>query len=468
MQQEKPGGMNLRILMPAVLVLASLILFASERIGFGNASVAGVTSASAPPAKFKWSMPKRFGQMNADGIVDFHWNSQTRKYDDSYVNPGSWRVKFDANDLVAPVNSTYQWEIDGTAVSQPTTTATLTHEFTEQRTYDVKLTVTVPDGTQTIVQAPVTVKDLLIVSIGDSFASGQGNPDIPKQGQTPAKWVDRPCARSADAGPAQAARSIEEADPHTSVTFVSLACTGAKIKSGLLETQVEGGVQNDPQIAKLQETLNGRKIDALLMSIGGNDLGFSKLVAHCIVGDCADSKGAKKIFDEGLASLEPGYKDLNDKLMSLPTAKIFITEYPDIVRDEQGEFCNLSPKSDWLGLIKRSEARWASETVIAELNKAVKAAADKYGWTYVGGVADKFRTHGYCAPEKERWVRTFREARRIQGGASECPDLISLTHVQKCIISLGAVHPNRGGHAAYATRLIEELQLAGVTKPPVP
>jgi PKD repeat protein len=404
--------------------------------------------------------------MNAEGIVDFHWNPQTRKYDDRYVNPGSWRVDFDARDLGAPVNSTYQWEIDGAAVSQPTTSPTLTHDFTDQRTYDVKLTVTAPDGTQTISQGPVTVKDLLIVSIGDSFASGQGNPDIPKQGNTPAKWVDRPCARSADAGPAQAARSIEEADPHTSVTFVSLACTGAKIKSGLLEQQVEGSIEIDPQIDKLKETLNGRKIDALLISIGGNDLGFSKLVAHCIVGDCADSKAAKTIFEEGLKSLEPGYKDLNDKLTSLQPAKIFITEYPDIVRDEQGEFCNLSPKSDWLGLIKRSESRWASETVITELNNAVRAAADKYGWIYVGGVSDKFRTHGYCAPENERWVRTFREAKRRQGSQSDCPDLLSLRHVQRCIISLGAVHPNEGGHAAYATRLIEELQLAGVTKPP--
>ena len=48
-------------------------------------------------------------------------------------------------------------------------------------------------------------------------------------------WQDERCHRSAFAGSAQAALAIEQADPRTSVTFVHLACSGAKVDVGLLE-----------------------------------------------------------------------------------------------------------------------------------------------------------------------------------------------------------------------------------------
>jgi hypothetical protein len=42
---------------------------------------------------------------------------------------------------------------------------------------------------------------------------------------------DRRCHRSANAAPAQAARMLEMADPHSSVTFLSFACSGATINT---------------------------------------------------------------------------------------------------------------------------------------------------------------------------------------------------------------------------------------------
>jgi hypothetical protein len=90
----------------------------------------------------------------------------------------------------------------------------------------------------------------------------------------------------------------------------------------------------------------------------------------------------------------------------------------------------------------------------------VKAAADEHGWVFVTGIADQFATHGYCA--KERWVRTFRDAKKIQGTDNSC-DLLNPDSIRSCIISSGSVHPSEGGHAWYATRIIEELQKAGIT-----
>lgn len=448
------------------LFVALLVSFAPGRqfaVNLFLAQASSLVSQPNPPASFKWTMPRRFGPKTAAGLVDYHWTEATQIYDSSYVNPGSWKVEFDACDSSAATGSTYQWEIEGVAQTNPNPTAcTFAHEFTSQKNYPVKLTVTTPDGQAAVAETSVTVKDLLIVSIGDSFASGQGNPDIPKQGGTRARWVDRLCARSAFAGPAKAALSIEQADPHTSVTFVSLACSGATIDAGLVGVYLKGGTPLPPQIDKVKEVLNGRQIDALLISVGGNDIGFAELVAKCILlPNCSTSNSALEKLRGGLNSLQSRYQALSDKLNGLqPVRKIFITEYPDLARNENRQFCHTSPFGDLLSFLTRKEAQWATEEVVRGLNDRVKAAADEHGWVFVTGIADQFATHGYCA--KERWVRTFRDAKKIQGTDNSC-DLLNPDSIRSCIISSGSVHPSEGGHAWYATRIIEELQKAGIT-----
>lgn len=425
-----------------------------------------------PPAIFKWSMPKRFGPKRPNGIVDYRWDTGTRTYAKDYVNPKTWKVDFDACSLGAIPGSTFVWEIDGVALPNPNASScSFSHEFAAQRTYAVKLIITASDGTQTMLEAPVTVKDLLLVSLGDSFASGQGNPDIRKRGSTAAQWVDKICARSAIAGPAQAALSIEEADPHTSVTFISFACTGAAITAGIMGEQTIGKTKLDAQIDKLKQALDGRPIDALIISIGGNDIGFADLVARCIFQPgCHHREGTLKKFTSGLGVLEARYQILSEKIGELPPVKkVFITEYPDLVRDEAGNLCHRKPSFDILRGISRDEAEWASEHVIARLNGKVNEAANRHGWVYVTGISDKFRTHGYCVTsEPERWVRTFADAKRIQSVDKKCDvgSVFKISTLRQCLISSGSVHPAEGGHAVYASRLIESLQREGVTIPP--
>ncbi len=459
-----------------LLTLGGLCLFVALLASFvpGHQSaetlpIAQANSLVSPPnlfASFRWSMPRRFGPKNAAGIVDYHWTEATQTYDSTYVNPASWRVEFNACDSSSAPGNTYSWDIDGVVQDNPTpSSCTFAHEFTSQKTYPVKLTVTTSDGQTAVAETGVTVKDLLIVSVGDSFASGQGNPDIPKQGGVRAKWVDNRCARSAFAGPAQAALSIEQADPHTSVTFISLACSGATIDAGLIGNFFKGGTSLRPQIDKVKDILNGRQIDALLISVGGNDIGFADLVAKCILHlNCSTNNSALGMLSGGLNGLPSRYQALSNKLNELPPVKrIFITEYPDLARNQNRQFCHSSPFPDLLASLSRKEAQWASEEVVRGLNDRVKAAADEHGWVYVTGISDAFATHGYCAGE-QRWVRTFRDAKRIQGTDNKC-DLLNLESIKSCIISSGSVHPNEGGHAWYATRIIEELQRAGITNP---
>lgn len=458
-----------------LVVTVALFAFAVERELPGDYSPTRGTHASikspVPPFNFKWSMPKRFGPKTAENIVNYHWKQDSRTYEDTYVRPATWKVDFDACSPAMPGNSIYKWDVDGVMVSSPNlTVCTFAHEFASQGTYAVKLTITAPDGAVTIADSPVTVKDLLIVSIGDSFASGQGNPDIPRKGSAPAKWVDKLCARSAFAGPAQAALSIEEADPHTSITFISFACTGARITNGLLEPQMRGSIKLEPQMKKLREALKGRNIDALLISIGGNDLGFADLVARCIVDlNCSKDNKALKQLRDGLEVLPARYLALNEALIGLqPAMRVFITEYPDMVRNERGELCHRDPWNEALVRMTKDETGWASEEVIRSLNTQVSEAAKRHGWSYVDGVFERFRNHGYCATETQRWVRTFKDARRIQGVDNEKCESLRFNDLRDCLVSSGSLHPNGGGHATYGARLIEELRRAHVTAPPVP
>jgi len=131
-------------------------------------------------------------------------------------------------------------------------------------------------------------------------------------GQLAATWQAERCHRSANAGSAQAARALELADPHTSVTFVHLACSGATMTYGLLGwyegTEHPEGVTNvacnpadpadrpagciPPQVQVAKNVVGSREVDATYVSIGGNDAHFADIVIACIVqDDCSTESG---------------------------------------------------------------------------------------------------------------------------------------------------------------------------------
>lgn len=453
---NKPKSMILgwSFLLVVLVVLCPLHLNPTlvERRTFAKAGSFSIQSG--PTASFKWSMPERFGEKNKTGIVEYHWDRVTRTYDKTYVNPASWKVDFNACDSSGGGTTidTYALEIGGQLIPEGSD-CRFTHEFPALGSYPVRLIVTAKDGQTASTQENLVIRDYLIVSIGDSFASGEGNPDIRagklhKLNFSGAVWEDDLTHRSANAGPAQAALSIEQADSHTSVTFISFACSGASLEYGLTGGQTRGTVILAPQVEKVVDAVNGkRSIDALLISIGGNDVSFAKLVENAIKPGCSDDIDPNNLVRAGLEKLPERFEKLNEMIKGIsPLPKVFMTEYPDIVHDESGEFCDRRPTFDLMRGICTNEAESAFKDVITPLNEAVKAAADKWGWVYVGGIASAFRNHGYCAGD-QRWALINRDS----------------LHLQRDIY--GTAHPNKGGHAWYATRLIEELQKAGVTTP---
>jgi len=425
----------------------------------------GVAPASAqvPVAAFDWRMPDRFGAKLPSGILDYHWHAAKAEYDPAFVRPQSWRVEFNA---CRSRGATFLWEIDS-APLPPTSGCTLAYQFPKLGTYPVRLTVKADNGRSASVTQSVVVKDWLIVSIGDSYASGEGNPDIHQKWShgtisSGPKWVDRRCHRSAAAGPVKAALQIEQSDPRSSVTFLSFACSGATVKKGLTGEYdgVEPQDAREPLVPQLQQVaaaIGARQIDALIVSIGGNDIGFADVAKVCVENDADPLKkpcheALDKSVAANLAELPTLYQELRREMSrTLRASAVFITEYPDPTYDDRGETCGVNGRR-LLVTVRAASARWARDGVLGKLNQAIREAAATHGWIYVGDVASQFRTHGECAPDHQRWFRTEEDARNIQGPIDFG---LSQLSAKDLMVSKGTLHPNVPGHEAYARRIVE-------------
>jgi lysophospholipase L1-like esterase len=294
----------------------------------------------------------------------------------------------------------------------------------------------------------IDARDLLVVSIGDSVASGEGNPDGPGP-----RWLEKRCHRSLQSGAALAAQAVELGDRHSAVSFVPLACSGATIDEGLLGPY--DGVQKNaakgplpPQVDVLADLT--RPVDALLISVGANDVNFGSFVRFCaFVKNCLNRRfdpdhplseartgfaTAQAVERHAVATLPGLYEELAKRLAGqVAPENVIVVEYFDPLRDAGGQLCKHP-----LLFVDAAEEQWAEQNLLAPLNAAVDAAAKRHGWQVVSGVADAFRNHGICA-RGQSWITT-----PSGSGLAE----LSLT---------GTLHPNPDGHRAEAALIAPVL-----------
>ena len=421
-------------------------------------------------------------------VGDTCWNAAERMYSacgglDNYVAPKShdivlWLNPLNGNKLIAEYNC--NWQINGgAAVSAP-----CDEPVTAALPYPAGGTVSVGVDGETPISTDVQVKDLLIAGLGDSFASGEGNPDVPvkfdatrrvlnvyprRKGNdvsSNAQWLDELCHRSLYGHQLRAALQIAVENPHAAVTFMGYACSGAAIEDGILGPQtymdyvsrqdgtagtraVSGG-SKDTQlrwllrelcVAKV-ERVNGvwncpgnqfrRNVDYLLLSIGGNDIGFSNLVGWATLRDNTSASLAKffgatvsaKQFSANMTSILPdAYAKLASALeASVPLrngdlpydpSRVILTAYPDILEDETGKVCPAGPEgqdedlfpanqsldafSSWLVVTPDKLQR--AHDQLEKLQSRMGELAEDHGWTFAArAYGDRpFRGHGFCA-----------------------------------------------------------------------
>jgi len=390
------------------------------------------------------------------------------------------------------------WRIDGEEVGVETRCDGFEYDFPAEGAYPVSLVVEDGSGEQMEQSQIVEVRDLLIFGIGDSYGSGEGSPDIDEREPGGARWQNRECHRSSRSGQVRAAQMIEEADPHTSVTFVHVACSGGRIYRALLESYE--GIEPDgtppiPQIERVAELAGDAEVDALFVSIGGNDINFSMIVEACILGtdchlgspgvdqalqstaewacgflesyedDCkayldpdtidVDLLDARRIFEigstdqDGLDDLPDNYDALDEAIvdtLGVDPSRVFLTEIPDVTRDEFGDLCawptelpgyqeTLRVAAQQVPGITKAEMEWASTYVLVELRAAMRAAAEEHGWQFVDSVDARFEGHGYCSDVP--WMIRLQNTFSFQGDP------------------WGALHPNPAGFDAYGDAIFE-------------
>ena len=315
-------------------------LTAACQTGPGSGAIVTPPSRQAvldevPAARFDWSMPPRFdaswnawrsyshvsvAPVHHPAVVDALYD-----YKPSFVNPPHWNPFFTACSSTGfgsgPVS--FHWVLwqDGREIDKAQTSSCALNnhpsdppdkrlDFPALGSYLVSLTVTNQAGESASTTQEVTIRDLLVVSFGDSSASGEGN----RNQQT--GWEDRLCHRSRTSGPALAAKHLEDADPKTSVTYLNFACSGASVTNGIIgpyngeQRTPTDVVPLEPQVDALVRAICGgrpawrcrpsqqRPVDILTINVGVNDLHFSDLLKDCARHYCLDHHWDTSLYSE--------------------------------------------------------------------------------------------------------------------------------------------------------------------------
>ncbi len=239
------------------------------------------------------------GPDGLDWAVDDRVQNQVKHWSDvsplhtSDVYPSNWPVNLfltaKGDPYVDCDPQIWKWKVTppkgATVKKEPESGCAPSMKVSDLGTYKVEVTGKV-NGKKVTIKKDVVVKDWLIVGMGDSNGSGEGN--------APFK-VER-CNRGIASYQYLTAKYVEEQDPHTTVTFIFASCSGAGVVN--LVSKDYAGVRPaspplDPQIdqatwllargaeGKAGEEKTPRKVDAAIISIGVNNVAFGPLMETC-------------------------------------------------------------------------------------------------------------------------------------------------------------------------------------------
>ncbi len=299
---------------------------------------------------------------------------------ENYLNPADHNIEVRLAGILPP-GATCTWSFGpegdaapGTAsadCSAPVRTRVLYGKPTK-----VTVDLTTPGETARRATADIAVRDLLIAGLGDSIASGDGNPDRPvalsdegfcfrrfalatnaeyfrpgrdgfsgdracdgdrgtgsdlaEWARLSARWMNAACHRSLYGYQLRAALALAIESPHLAVTFLPLGCTGATIADGLFNGQrsreldcAPGGTPcpttTPAQITQLRAILTraqrgqpARTLDLVFLTVGANDINFSGLIADIII----EARGERALFSRAgvISSVDAAQATLEKKL----------------------------------------------------------------------------------------------------------------------------------------------------------
>lgn len=438
------------------------------------------------------------------------WNASTGQYDRHYVHPTHTTIRA----RLAGEPGSCAWSVSG----RPGTATGACDSYVgiaDVPLVGATLSVHALD-TGSVATESIKIDHRIVLALGDSYASGEGNPDVPtvwKPGDVnagtldwlntsvigDAAWWDNACHRSFWSNQTLVALKIASADPHRLVTYLQYSCLGAEILDGLVTRQANPpgianagcwgkncyakssqlaaavrdlcvgrttavGVNDDMIDRKFESIVRAKNAglyradsydkyglhllkcegtlsvpDLVLLSIGGNDAGFSSLAGWAIAPSkwrlrtvgrlikgglvCPDTNrqerdGCRKPYDIDLSrQLLRRYQLLAfamNEVMPVAAGKVVQTTYPDPLMKSDGSQCHdepglnqhgawtgaahvvgMSSAKEWEFNILRDEAKTLSAVTIPQMREAILDGVAATGFV----LADThlvFTDHGWC------------------------------------------------------------------------
>jgi hypothetical protein len=434
------------------VVLGAAVVLGGDAVGEARSAAPGGAWQSAQAGAVVRIDARLHGRAEASTQA---WNPRRDTYDLRYVDPARWRLQLSGCRSTidgTPVKETGlpgpAWLIeplDGQRAAPITRAARkgaceANVDLPALGRWRIKATLSDSAGNPVTGSLAPRFRDLLVVAIGDSFASGEGN-----KGR---RWVDTQCHRSDKAWPALVARGLENRS--TTVTFLSVACSGADV-SHVISSFYKGQEPRPgdrplpPQLLALRAQLGDparartRQVDVLLGSIGINELDVSGTLRNCSI--IRPFTSCKQDLSRLLATLPHAYDELELGLSArLRLARAYFAGYPaKLFGDENGGYRTCGP---FFQTSKSSAMRLHEQ--VQQLNRHLSNAGRRHVWTVVP-TEERFAKHGYCALGK--WFVQRHESLDEQGNED------------------GTAHPNNEGHRQVA-QLVRSSVRTDFTAPP--
>ena len=286
----------------------------------------------------------------------------------------------------------------------------------------------------------------VIVSLGDSYSSGEGAPDRSLQtcrrGACTPPWdkgTGPKCHRSRFAWP----RLLGVTREH------HFACSGAKIEDVL--TRGRAGHPDDvPQIDRLRRLDEQIDIDTVLLTIGGNDMDFSGKIRSCFIPIRQCLRDVDKL-NRQLDALEPRLRQVYNDVADATWGSLVVVGYPDIIPGRGKRFLNC----DWITNKEKVGMRAFQDG----LDRVIAQAAEEADVDYIP-IRDALEGHELCT--KDSWMNKI----SAQGGSERGHPTARGQREIKKKVAHGLDRLDSAAAASHAVALALPALPSGAARPP--
>uniref|UniRef100_A0A914EFG8 SGNH hydrolase-type esterase domain-containing protein n=1 Tax=Acrobeloides nanus TaxID=290746 RepID=A0A914EFG8_9BILA len=191
---------------------------------------------------------------------------------------------------------------------------------------------------------------------------------------------------------------------------------------------------NESQLEILEKisVIRGKGPDLLMMTVGGNDAGYSEILNNLLSRDTSTMFNSMEMRLFYVAhQLERIGVKLKEEIR--PT-QVVVPHYFDLIRNELGV---VDSNCSDLKNIPVESLRVAERNILRRVNRLITDKGRRHSWTVIDEVPKLFKTGGICS--KTSLIRNTSDSLRLQGD------------------TLGAFHPIEEAHRSIADLVWRKL-----------